>query len=162
MISFMKKSAVVAALSLSLVACSGGDKTIDTTTAINAAATPEAALEIATKEIADMSPVEMMEYATVNSNALADKMALVNDEATARAVIAELKSMGPRMEAMGEKLQNIDQAELGLSLKTMSVAADFGKAQMRLAAEGARIAKDHPELRSLFEEEFGDVEIKVQ
>lgn len=162
MASFISKTTMSTFLGLSLVACGGADTPESISADINAAATPEAAQAIAAKEIADMSPVEMMEYATVNSTALADKLALVKDEATAREAITELRAMGPRMAALGEKLKNVNEADLGLSLKTMRVVSDFGKAQMRVASETSRIARDHPELRALFEEEFQDVEIKIQ
>lgn len=162
MASFILKTTSTVLLCLSLVACGGTDTPEKTSAQINSAATPEAAQEIAAKEIVDMSPVEMMEYATVNSTALADKLALVTDEASAREAITELRAMGPRMAALGERLKNVNEADLGLSIKTMRVVSDFGKAQMRVAAETSRIMKDHPELRDLFEKEFEDVEIKIQ
>ena len=162
MTSFITKTAAAIFLSASLIACNSGDSPKDVTADISAAKTPEAAKAIAEKEIKDMSPIEMMEYATENSNALADTLAAVNDEPSAQAAIAELRALGPRMEAMGDQLKDLDQSELSLSLKTMSVVTDFGKAQMRLAAETARIAKDHPELRPLFEKEFEDIELSIQ
>ena len=162
MASFILKTTATVLLSVSLAACGGTDTNEKNSAEINAATTPAAAQAIAANEIADMSPVEMMEYATVNSTALADKLALVTDEATAREAITELRAMGPRMAALGERLKNVNEADLGLSIKTMRVVSDFGKAQMRVAAETSRIMKDHPELRDLFEEEFEDIEIKIQ
>ena len=162
MTSIITKTAAAIILSASLMACSGGDSPKDISAEISAAKTPEAAKAVALKEIKDMSPIEMMEYATVNSNTLADTLAAVNDETSAQIAIAELRTLGPRMEAMGEQLKDLDESDLSLSLKTMSVVTDFGKAQMRLAAETARIAKDHPELRPLFEKEFEDIELNIK
>lgn len=111
--------------------------------------------------IADMSPVQLMDSAALHSNALADAMAQVNDDASAEAAVAQMRALGPKMSAAMERLDSLGQEDMAFSLKTMKSVQALAEAQMRIFNETARITKDHPELRDTIIAGFEDLEIKM-
>lgn len=130
-------------------------------TAAEASATPKRT-EASIAAIADMPPIELMQSATTQSNQLADVLAKVNDEASAETAIAQMRALGPQLTALGKRLDNIDENDLKLSIKTMKTVQAVAEAQMRIFNETGRIAKDYPELRDTIMEGFEDIEIDFQ
>lgn len=122
---------------------------------------PLAAAELAA--IQAMTIPELMSTATLDANKLADVLAAVSDEATARAALLKMQAMGPKIEAMAMQIdRGLEAGEIKLSLKTMNDMADFAKAQMRMVGEMGGVLERHPELRSLITEELEGLEIKIE
>jgi len=124
--------------------------------------TQEAISEQAVADMAEMKPTDLLSKLSEDSNALADKLAAVNDEASAREAAKAVRAMGPKIEAMGKRFETMDQGEFSISLKTISKIQEAGKAQLRVAQEIARIAKDHPEFKDIITDEFGDLELTIK
>jgi len=113
-------------------------------------------------DMADMKPVDLLVKLTAESNALADKLAAVNDEASASDAAKAMRAMGPKFEAMGKRLEMMDQGDFSISLKTISKIQETGQAQLRIAQEISRIAKEHPEFKDIITDEFGDLELTIK
>lgn len=120
------------------------------------------ALKAETAAIADMTPMQLMENATMKSNQLADVLAAVKDEASAEVAIAEMRALGPQLKAVGARLETLNEDDIKLSIKTMKTMQSFAEAQMRVFNETGRIAADHPELRDTIMAGFEDIEINFQ
>lgn len=109
--------------------------------------------------IAKMSPSELMSAATVESNRLADVLSSVSDKSSADAAIAQMRTLGPQIKALGDRLETLDEGDMKFSIKTMKQMQSFAEAQMRVFNETGRIAVEHPELREMITEGFEDIEI---
>ena len=152
---------VLAAAAASLAACGNSDRV----TPEEAAQQTEVTLkttQVDVAAIADMTPMELMASATVQSNQLADVLSKVTDEASADVAIAEMRALGPQLKAVGDRLESLDESDIKLSIKTMKSMQTFAEAQMRIFNETGRIASDHPELREKIVEGFEDIEINFQ
>ena len=168
------KISAAAVIAASLMGCSQAETPPDTKTADkvvgvtqdnsgvseNSGAVDTHAADIAA--IADMTPVQLMDSAAAHSNALADVMAKVNDEASAEAAVAQMRALGPKMSAAMTRLDNLDQSDMSFSIKTMKSVQALAEGQMRIFNETTRITKEHPELRDTIIAGFEDLEIKIQ
>jgi hypothetical protein len=142
--------------------CACGNASVDTAPEVVAEKRAEVALKttkVDVAAIANMSPMELMEAATVQSNQLADVLAEVNDEASAQIAVAEIRALGPQLRAVGERMNKLSENDLKLSIKTMKSMQSFAEAQMRVLTETGRISEQHPELRTTMIDAFEDIEI---
>lgn len=113
--------------------------------------------------IQSLSITALMDLATQDANDMADVLSAVNDEASARAAMADMRALGPKLAAMAARIDDgLEAGDVTLSLKTMNKISGLAKAQFRMLDEMGRIAKEHPELREIINDEFQDVEIKFE
>lgn len=165
---FINQAIFISAAGTVLIACGSPETAAPKKTAEPAHAaleTPNAVLEISEADIAAidaMSTLELLETAAYESNKLADVLAKVDDEPSARAASAKMQALGPMLNAIGNSLENLDGNELALSTRIIKPMQSFAKAQARIFNETGRIAKDHPELQNIIAEGFDNIDGNFQ
>lgn len=151
------KSYLIAFAAAALVACSQSPEQA-----------AEKAAEVAAKQnakietsIADMGSSDLLDMMIADFSGLADELGKVNDEASAQNAIAEMRALGPRLKAVGNRVENLDGGDMKLSLKMVKQGQELAETQFRIIAEMGRIAAEHPELREIVEKEFENFEITI-
>ncbi len=159
---FKNSPKFVVSILMGAALCACGNADVQTAPEVIAEKRAEVALKttkVDVAAIATMSPTELMSTATVQSNQLADVLADVKDEESAQIAVAEIRALGPQLRAVGERINNLGDNDLKLSVKTMKSMQEFAQAQMRVLSETGRIADEHPELRAVMVDAFEDIEI---
>ena len=158
----------MSAASTVLIACSGPETAALKEPARQAATPiehPNAAFKISvadTAAIDAMSNAELLEAAAKESHKLADVLAKVTDETSARTAKAEMNALGPMLNVIGNRLENLDSNGLALNTRMIKPMQSFAEAQARIFNETGRIAKDHPELQNVIAEGFDNIDRNFQ
>lgn len=167
-LKFISQAIFISAASTVLIACGSPETAAPKKIAEQAHATletPNAVFEVSEADIAAidaMSTLELLETAAYESNKLADVLAKVDDEASARAAAAKMHTLGPMLNAIGNSLDNLDGNGMALSTSIIKPMQSFAEAQARIFNEAGRIAKNHPELQNIIAEGFDNIDGNFQ
>ena len=165
---FLGRVIFICSVSTALLACGGSD-----VAAPNGATKPQAsahekpndAFKTPGADIAAinaMSTLELLEAAAYESHKLADVLAQVNDAESAYAAAAEMHTLEPMLNAVGQRLESLDGNDMMLSTGIFKPMQAFAKAQARIFNEAGRIATSHPELQGIVAQGLENIDSNFQ